>query len=69
MNQPQGFTLNAAGKVVDTDPVKILFNPATGYEVPHMILAAYIVTGLWSPRSTRSGCSGAGGTATIASGC
>jgi cytochrome bd ubiquinol oxidase subunit I len=45
MNQPQGFTLDAAGKVVDTDPVKVLFNPATGYEVPHMILAAYIVVG------------------------
>ena len=46
MNQPQGFTLDAAGKVIDTDPVKILLNPATGYEVPHMILAAYIVTGM-----------------------
>ncbi len=45
MNQPQGFTLDAAGKVVDIDPLKILFNPATGYEVPHMILAAYIVVG------------------------
>src|SRR4051795_6469396 len=45
MNQPQGFTLDAAGKVVDTDPLKILFNPATGYEVPHMILAAYMVVG------------------------
>jgi cytochrome bd ubiquinol oxidase subunit I len=45
MNQPQGFTLNAAGKVIDTDPVKVLLNPATGYEVPHMILAAYMVTG------------------------
>jgi cytochrome d ubiquinol oxidase subunit I len=45
MNQPQGFTLNAAGKVVETDPLEVLFNPATGYEVPHMILAAYIVVG------------------------
>jgi cytochrome d ubiquinol oxidase subunit I len=45
MNQPQGFTLDAAGKVVDTSPLKILFNPATGYEVPHMILAAYMVVG------------------------
>jgi cytochrome d ubiquinol oxidase subunit I len=45
MNQPQGFTLNAAGKVIDTDPLQVLFNPATGYEVPHMILAAYMVTG------------------------
>jgi cytochrome d ubiquinol oxidase subunit I len=45
MNQPQGFTLNAAGKVVDVEPLKVLFNPATGYEVPHMILAAYMVVG------------------------
>ncbi len=45
MNQPQGFTLDAAGKVVDTEPLKILINPATGYEVPHMILAAYMVVG------------------------
>jgi cytochrome bd ubiquinol oxidase subunit I len=45
MNQPQGFTLDAAGKVVDTEPLKILLNPATGYEVPHMILAAYMVAG------------------------
>jgi cytochrome d ubiquinol oxidase subunit I len=45
MNQPQGFTLNGAGEVIDTDPLQVLFNPATGYEVPHMILAAYMVTG------------------------
>ena len=45
MNQPQGFTLDAAGKVVDVEPLKVLFNPATGYEVPHMILAAYMVVG------------------------
>ncbi len=45
MNQPQGFTLDAAGKVIDTDPLQVLFNPATGYEVPHMLLAAYMVTG------------------------
>ena len=45
MNQPQGFTLDAAGNVTDIDPLKVIFNPATGYEVPHMILAAYMVTG------------------------
>ena len=45
MNQPQGFTLDAAGKVIDTNPWKVLINPATGYEVPHMILAAYMVVG------------------------
>src|SRR5215813_1882177 len=45
MNQPQGFALDAAGKVTQVEPVKVLFNPATWYEVPHMILAAYMVTG------------------------
>jgi len=45
MNQPQGFTLGAAGKVVDVEPLKVLWNPATGYEVLHMILAAYMVVG------------------------
>jgi len=45
MNQPQGFVLDAAGKVVETEPLKVLFNPAWGYEVPHMILAAYMVAG------------------------
>jgi cytochrome d ubiquinol oxidase subunit I len=45
MNQPQGFTLNAAGEVIETEPFKILFNAAWSYEVPHMILAAYMVAG------------------------
>jgi cytochrome bd ubiquinol oxidase subunit I len=45
MNQPQGFTLDPAGRVIETDPVKVLFNPAWSYEVPHMILAAYMVVG------------------------
>ena len=45
MNQPQGFVLDATGKVVQTEPLEVLFNPATGYEVPHMILAAYMVAG------------------------
>ncbi|HMJ72987.1 MAG TPA: cytochrome ubiquinol oxidase subunit I [Solirubrobacterales bacterium] len=45
MNAPQGFTLDSAGKVVETEPFKVLFNPAWHYEVPHMILAAYMVVG------------------------
>ena len=44
MNQPQGYTLDAAGNVTDVDPLKVIFNPAVPYEVPHMILAAYLVT-------------------------
>jgi cytochrome d ubiquinol oxidase subunit I len=45
MNQPQGFTLAADGTVTDVEPLKVIFNPATGYESAHMILAAYMVTG------------------------
>jgi cytochrome bd ubiquinol oxidase subunit I len=45
MNQPQGFELDASGKVTDVDPIEVLFNPATPYEFFHMLLAAYMVTG------------------------
>jgi cytochrome d ubiquinol oxidase subunit I len=44
MNQPQGFS-PATGSVTSVDPLKVIFNPAVPYEVPHMILAAYLVTG------------------------
>ena len=44
MNQPQGFS-PTSGKVTSVDPWKVIFNPAVPYEVPHMILAAYLVTG------------------------
>jgi cytochrome bd ubiquinol oxidase subunit I len=44
MNQPQGYTLTN-GEVTDVDPLKVIFNPAVPYEVPHMILAAYLVSG------------------------
>ena len=44
MNQPQGFTLTN-GEVTDVEPLKVIFNPAVPYEVPHMILAAYLVSG------------------------
>jgi cytochrome d ubiquinol oxidase subunit I len=44
MNQPQGFTMKG-GEVTDVEPLKVIFNPAVPYEVPHMILAAYLVTG------------------------
>ncbi len=44
MNQPQGFS-PTSGVVTAVDPWKVIFNPAVPYEVPHMILAAYLVTG------------------------
>jgi len=31
--------------VTKVEPLKVIFNPAVPYEVPHMILAAYLVTG------------------------
>jgi cytochrome d ubiquinol oxidase subunit I len=44
MNAPQGFRLEA-GKVVDIDPLAAMWNPASGAQMAHMILAAYMVTG------------------------
>ncbi len=44
MNQPQGFS-PTTGDVTSVEPLRVIFNPAVPYEVPHMILAAYLVTG------------------------
>src|SRR6478736_5553860 len=44
MNQPQGF-LPTSGTVTSVDVWKVIFNKAVPYEVPHMMLAAYLVTG------------------------
>jgi cytochrome bd ubiquinol oxidase subunit I len=44
MNQPSGFTLSH-GRITHVDPWSVLFNPATPWEVPHMLLAAYMVAG------------------------
>src|SRR4029077_16321959 len=44
MNQPQGYS-PATGDGTSVEPLKVIFNPAVPYEVPHMILAAYLVTG------------------------
>lgn len=45
MNEPAGFTLDKAGKVVDVDPLKVFFNEAWPYEASHMLVAAYLVGG------------------------
>jgi cytochrome d ubiquinol oxidase subunit I len=44
MNQPGGFTARG-GRIVSVNPWQVYFNHAALYEVPHMILAAYMVTG------------------------
>jgi cytochrome bd ubiquinol oxidase subunit I len=45
MNEPAGFTLNSAGKVVDVDPLDVIFNKAMPLESLHMLVAAYLVGG------------------------
>jgi cytochrome d ubiquinol oxidase subunit I len=45
MNQPAGFVLGPDGRVAAVTPIEVIFNRATAYEVPHMLLAAYMVTG------------------------
>jgi len=44
MNAPSGYTMSH-GRITSVDPVAVFFNGATSYEVPHMILAAYLVAG------------------------
>jgi cytochrome d ubiquinol oxidase subunit I len=45
MNEPSGFTLNSAGKVVSVQPLHVIFNKAMPYEAVHMLVAAYLVGG------------------------
>ncbi|WP_433305177.1 cytochrome ubiquinol oxidase subunit I [Actinoplanes sp. CA-030573] len=45
MNQPAGITVDAAGRVVDVQPLRVFFNGAFWYEAVHMFLAAYVVAG------------------------
>lgn len=44
MNAPAGFQF-VDGELVDIDPFAAMFNVATGAQVTHMIVAAYLVTG------------------------
>lgn len=44
MNQPGGFT-EQGGRITSVNVWQVYFNHAAAYEMPHMILAAYMVTG------------------------
>ena len=44
MNQPGGFT-QQDGRITSVNVWQVFFNHAALYEMPHMILAAYMVTG------------------------
>ena len=45
MNSPSGFTLDCAGKIVDVDPLGVIFNDAMPLMAAHMVVAAYVVGG------------------------
>src|SRR3954462_4054516 len=45
MNAPQGVTLDSAGKVVDVNPMGVIFNDAMPLMAVHMVVAAYLVGG------------------------
>src|ERR1700730_9418516 len=44
MNQPGGFNVRG-GHIVAVEPWAVVFNRAAAYEMPHMVLAAYMVAG------------------------
>ena len=41
----EGVTLDAAGEVVDVDPLGVIFNDAMPLMAAHMVIAAYVVGG------------------------
>lgn len=46
LQSPVGFRLSDAGKVVDVQPIRAMLNPSTPVMTTHMILAAYMATGM-----------------------
>src|SRR3954462_7006699 len=45
MNEPSGFTMDAAGQITSVDPWGVIFNKAMPLQALHMIVAAYVVGG------------------------
>lgn len=43
MNAPQGYTLDAAGRVDSVDPIAVIFNTSMPLQAAHMVMAAYMV--------------------------
>jgi cytochrome d ubiquinol oxidase subunit I len=46
LQSPVGFELSAAGRVVDVQPIRAMLNPSMPVMATHMMLAAYVATGL-----------------------
>src|SRR3954470_6192755 len=45
MNEPSGFTMDAAGQITSVDPWGVIFNKAMPLQALHMVVAAYLVGG------------------------
>lgn len=45
MNDPTGFTLDAAGNIVEVNAFEVMFNDAMPWMAAHMVVAAYVVGG------------------------
>jgi cytochrome d ubiquinol oxidase subunit I len=46
LQSPVGFELSAGGRVVDVQPIRAMLNPSMPVMATHMMLAAYMATGL-----------------------
>ena len=46
LQSPVGFELSAGGRVVDVQPIRAMLNPSTPEMTTHMLVAAYMATGL-----------------------
>jgi cytochrome d ubiquinol oxidase subunit I len=46
LQSPVGFSLSADGRVVDVQPLRAMLNPSTPVMTTHMLVAAYMATGL-----------------------
>ncbi|MCU1392903.1 MAG: ythA 2 [Ilumatobacteraceae bacterium] len=55
MNSPSGFRIDAAGKVVDVQPLTAMFNNAVWLEFLHMFVGAYMVVGFLAAAVYASG--------------
>ena len=53
MQTPAGYAINAHGQFVPADWWAVIFNPSFPYRLVHMVLAAYLTTGLRRRRRRR----------------
>ena len=45
MNAPSGFVLDSDGRVIEVDPIQVIFNDSMPLQAAHVLIAAYLVGG------------------------